>query len=611
MRSLAPLAAAALLAPCTVRPCLAQRGGAAPAADRGRVVSAPISRVEYDVTFDDSTARQRVIHVAMSFSPGSDAPVVLSLPAWTPGAYEITYFARAVLGFEASADGKPLPWDKLDYDTWRIQAGGAKRVTVAFDYLADTLDNAMAWARRDFVMFNGTNIFLYPEGRGFDFPSTVRVHTDPGWRVTTAMTPGTEPNTFTAPNYHDLVDMPFFVGRFDLDSIAVGPRWLRFASYPRGSVPQGTRAQTLAQLSKILVAEGEVFGEIPFSAYTVMQIADSTYGGISGLEHQSSHVDVTSPLAIGQPILMSIYAHEIFHAWNVKRLRPADLWPYQYAYEQPTPWLWVSEGITDYYADLAEVRAGVIDSAAFFDLTAGKIAEVANTRPVALEDASLSTWIHPEDGTSDIYYPKGSLAGLMLDILIRDASDNRASLDDVMRRLYRDAYKHGAGFTGEQWWSAVSAAAQGKSFADFAARYIDGRDPYPWASILPLAGLRLTVDTTRIPTLGLNTYPDSLGLRILGVTPGSAADDAGVRAGDYLLALDDIPVTARDFVTRFREKAGNRPGTPVAIKVQRGEDTVAVTAKLHVDERIGVRIEADPAASPKAARIRAALLHGR
>lgn len=230
MRSLAPLAAAALLAPCTVRPCLAQRGGAAPAADRGRVVSAPISRVEYDVTFDDSTARQRVIHVAMSFSPGSDAPVVLSLPAWTPGAYEITYFARAVLGFEASADGKPLPWDKLDYDTWRIQAGGAKRVTVAFDYLADTLDNAMAWARRDFVMFNGTNIFLYPEGRGFDFPSTVRVHTDPGWRVTTAMTPGTEPNTFTAPNYHDLVDMPFFVGRFDLDSIAVGPRWLRFAS---------------------------------------------------------------------------------------------------------------------------------------------------------------------------------------------------------------------------------------------------------------------------------------------------------------------------------------------------------------------------------------------
>jgi predicted metalloprotease with PDZ domain len=578
--------------------------------DRGSEVSAPISNIVYDVTFDDSTARRRLIHVTMSFAAGSNDPVVLSLPAWTPGAYEISYFSRGVLGFAAAANGKPLSWDKLDYDTWRVRANGAKAVTVSFDYLADTLDNAMSWARSDFALFNGTNLFLYPEGRGFDFGATVRVHTNAGWHVATGMTPAGAARTYTASNYHDLVDMPFFIGRFDFDSVRVADRWLRLATYPAGSVPATDRTQDFAQLGKIIEAQGSVFGEIPFQSYTLMQIADSSFGGISGLEHQNSHVDVTTPLAIGQPILTSIYAHEIFHAWNVKRLRPADLWPYQYAHEQPTPWLWVSEGITDYYADLSEVRSGVIDSVAFLELTAGKMAEVANARPVALEDASLSTWVHPEDGTSDIYYPKGSLAGFMLDILIRDASDNAKSLDDVMRQLYRDAYKHGKGFTGDQWWSAVSAAAGGKSFADFYARYVDGREPYPWPTILPLAGLRLTVDTVRIPTLGVTTLADSGGLRVAAIAPGSTAEEAGLEPGDYLLSLSGIPVTERGFISRFREKVGTRAGAPVTFEVRRGDETLSRTGKLRVDERISMHLEADRNATPKAARIRAGLFHG-
>ena len=125
-------------------------------------------------------------------------------------------------------------------------------------------------------------------------------------------------------------------------------------------------------------------------------------------------------------MLASITAHEIFHAWNVKRLRPADMVPYRYDRPQPTPWLWVSEGITDYYADLALVRGGVVDAGGFCAADDGEDREVADAPPVALEDASLSTWIHPTDGTGYIYYPKGSLAGFLLDIMIRDASDNSA-----------------------------------------------------------------------------------------------------------------------------------------------------------------------------------------
>ncbi|HEX6534656.1 MAG TPA: PDZ domain-containing protein [Gemmatimonadaceae bacterium] len=602
---LSPVLGAAFLAAFTAS-APAQR---APAGDRAAPVSAPISRITYDVTFDSTTARSRLIHVAMSFTTDSRDPVVLSLPAWTPGAYEMTWFSRWVIGFGAIGDGKPLAWDKLDYDTWRVRPAGARSVTVAFDYLADTLDNAMSWARPNFALFNGTNLFLYPEGRGFDFAATVRVHTEEGWQVATGMSPAGAPRTYGASNYHDLVDMPFFVGRFAIDSTRVGDHWLRIAQYPAGSIPAPLVQQDLTQLGRIMEAEGAVFGEIPFQTYTLMQIADSTYGGISGLEHQNSHVDVTSPFAIGQPILTSVYAHEIFHAWNVKRLRPADLWPYEYAVPEPTPWLWVSEGITDYYADVAESRAGVIDSVAFFETTAGKMAEVANARPTSLEDASLSTWVHPQDGTSDLYYPKGSLAGFMLDILIRDASDGRQSLDSVMRQLYRDAYKRGTGFTAEQWWSAVSAAAGGKKFDDFYARYIDGRDPYPWNTILPLAGLKLTVDTMRVPRLGLTTGADSAGLRVDVVSPGSTAEEAGIRPGDHLVDIAGVPVS-EGFVARIRERIGNHAGAPVSFRVLRGDDTLSLSGKLRVDERISMTLVADPKAPPKAVRVRDGILHG-
>src|ERR1700741_62862 len=180
--------------------------------------SAPISDVRYEVTFNRETAMDQSARIAMTFVASGNDPILLSLPAWTPGAYEISNFARWVLNLTPTAAGKPLAWDKLDFDTWRIRRDPASTgtVTVAFDMVADTLDNAMAWTRPDFLFFNGTNAFLYAEGRGLVFPSRVIVRTESDWSVATAMTRvagGGEP-TFAAPNYHDLVDMPFFVGRF-------------------------------------------------------------------------------------------------------------------------------------------------------------------------------------------------------------------------------------------------------------------------------------------------------------------------------------------------------------------------------------------------------------
>ncbi|HKO15411.1 MAG TPA: PDZ domain-containing protein [Gemmatimonadaceae bacterium] len=626
---LARLAARALvlLLLSAARSGAARAQAPAPAA----ATSAPIVNVRYDVSFDRDDAARHRVRVATSFevAGGNGAPVLLSLPDWTPGAYEISYFARWVENFAATDDGgRALEWDKLDFDTWRVHANGAKSVTVTFDYAADTLDNAMAWTRPDFLLFNGTNIFLYPEGRSLDFGARVTVHTDPGWRVATGMTPvaGT-PRSYTASNYHDLVDMPFFVGHFDIDSARIVDRWVRYATYPAGSVDGPARQVAWDQLRRVIPAEARVFGEVPWNDYTVMQIADSAYQSASGLEHQSSHVDVVSPLAIGSDFQPSLYAHEIFHSWNVKRLRPADLWPYVYDRAEPTPWLWVSEGITDYYADLAEVRGGVTDDRGFYALTAAKITETSSTRPVALEDASLNTWIHPVDGTQYTYYGKGSLAGFLLDILIRDASDNRRSLDEVMRELYQTTYKHGRGFTAQDWWSAVSRAASGggvgagasgkgadgRLFEDFNRRYVDGREPYPWSQVLPLAGLRMTRPAE--PRLGVYTVADPSqprgGLLVTQVDDSSSAAAAGVRPGDYLLSVADIPVTDQRFGERFRARYDNAgEGAPLAIRVRRGSETLTLAGKLHFVPG-DVHLDADPTASAKAVRIRTGILTGR
>ncbi len=371
-------------------------------------------------------------------------------------------------------------------------------MTVSFAYRADTVDRAVAWTRPDFAFFNGTNLFLYPVGRGFAWPGTVSVHVPEGWRIATGM-PATEvPVTYTASNYHDLVDCPFFVGHFALDSALAAGHWIRLAFYPDSAATPARRGRYLAWLTALAPVEGAVFGEIPWDTYTAFVLSDTVVNA-GGLEHHDSQLDETPLTALDLPRMSALFAHELFHAWNVKRLRPADLVPYRYDDAQPTGWLWVSEGITDYYGALAQTRAHIIDSAAFLRGMAQTIAVVAARPRVAPADASLASWIAPMDGSAGLYYPQGAVAGFALDIMIRDASDNRASLDAVLRALYRATYKKGRGFSAADWWGAVSRAAGGRSFADFDRRYITGREPFPFDSILPLIGLRLAADSVALP----------------------------------------------------------------------------------------------------------------
>ena len=573
------------------------------------MTSAPISGITYAVTANKPALAARRLGVVMSFDVADSASVLLSLPAWTPGAYEISNFARWVSGFRPTEGGLELRWDKLDYDTWRLHPTRAGRVDVSFSYEADTLDNAMAWTRPDFALFNGTNVFMYPEGRPLDFASTVSIKTDAEFLIATGLTSGGAKGSFRAVNYHELVDMPVFVGRFDLDSTFIAGKAVRLATYPVGSVSGQARATTWEQLKRVIPIEVSVFGEAPWSNYTLMQITDSSTQGYSGLEHSSSHVDIVSAQGLGADFLPSLYAHEIFHSWNVKRLRPADMMPYRYDRPQPTTWLWVSEGITDYYADLAEVRGGVVDAAGFYALTAAKVDEIAHTVPFSLDDASLNTWIHPQDGTGYSYYPKGSLAGLMLDITIRDASNNKASLDGVMRELYETTYKKGRGFTHADFWGAVSRAGGGRNMDDFERRYISGREAYPWPAMLKTAGMRMVPDST--PRIGVSSGVDPAGtVRVLDLEAGGAAALAGVKVGDEMLKVGDIAVSDANFGAKFRlEYAGRPAGSPVPLTVKRGAETLTLRGALAYASS-APKLADDPAASAKAVRIRTGIFRG-
>src|SRR5256714_13215717 len=251
--------------------------------------SAPITNISYEITADSAAVGQRQLGVMMTFNVSGTAPVVLALPAWSPGHYVLLWFSRRVSAFSPQQNGAPLQWRKLDFQTWQIEPRSSGTVTVRFKYLADAVDRAVAWTAPNFAFFNGTNVFLYPVGRGFNWPARVSIHTQPSWLVATGMDPASGVNNFTASNYHDLTDMPFYVGRFAIDSAQVAGKWIRLAFYPVASLTTARRDRTFAWLQKIVPAHVAVFGEAPFRNYTIFQRSD-TLVNAGGLEHQSSQV---------------------------------------------------------------------------------------------------------------------------------------------------------------------------------------------------------------------------------------------------------------------------------------------------------------------------------
>ncbi|OLC97716.1 MAG: hypothetical protein AUJ00_01145, partial [Gemmatimonadetes bacterium 13_1_40CM_3_70_6] len=506
--------------------------------------------VRYEVSVPAPT--ERLFHVKAEFPARGKDTLYLSLPAWSPGAYEIQNYARYVRHFSArSVAGRPLFWDRADKDTWRVTTGRGDRVSVEFDYLADTVDLSLAQLADDFGEALGTNLFLYEEGQ-LDRPAEVRFALPAGWQVTTALK-GAGRGVYSAADYHELADAMTFVGKYALDSVQVDGRWIRIALWPTADYTFAVQRTFRSAVEKMAKVQNLLMGgPPPYETYTIffnVMHAPVNFGG--GLEHSASQYDIMPAPAFADPtgkfgdFILPLLSHEFFHLWNVKRIRPAEMWPYDYHGEQYTPLLWWSEGVTDYYADLTNLRAGLWADSTFLSNSAVNIRQVeAAPEPWSEEDGSVATWINEVYvNSSQLYYPKGSLTGLLLDVSIRDVSDNRFSLDDVMRALFTRFYKQGKGFRTAELLALLKEMGM-PDVDGFYQRYINGRDPLPYDSVLPKAGIVVTRRTTALPFLGVTSgaTPDGQ-LVVQAVSPGSAAGEAGMVPGDVLLKIGDIAVT--------------------------------------------------------------------
>ena len=561
--------------------------------------------VRYDVSFADRASR--LIHVRADFPSAGRDTLRVSLPAWSPGSYEIENYARYVRHFDAkNASGGVLFWDRLDKDTWRIPTGGSDRVSIEFDFLADTIDLSLPRIRDDGGWFLGTNVFLFEDGQ-IDRPAEVRFTLPEGWRVTTALRPAAG-GSYQAADYHELADAMTFVGQHAVDSVNVDAKWVRIAVNPASAYTPAVSRSLRNSVSKLAQAQNKLMGGPPYDVYTVFwAVISEPINFAGGLEHTFSHFNVMPVQAFADAagnlgdFMNPLMSHEFMHLWNVKRIRPAELWPYDYTREQYTPLLWWSEGVTDYYADVSNLRAGLWTEREFtanLQSNASRVDEAPE--PWSVEDGSTITWIDEVFvGSSQLYYPKGSVLGLLLDVAIRDATNNAKSLDTVIRALYERFYRKGQGFRTADLLALLREAGAPDVDA-FYQKYVNGRDPLPYEEILPKAGFAVERIKVTSPMLGVTQVVSQAGLVVGGVDPGSSAAEAGVRPGDVLLRVGDVAVGLdADWGLEFRRRYQGRAGQPLTIVVRRDGRALTLNGKVREQTRTAINISRAGSLTPK------------
>jgi len=576
----------------------------------GPLVAQTPTPVKYHVSV--LSPATRLFHVSAEFPTRGGDTLFVALPAWSPGNYEIQNYARYVRHFGAKgAAGQPLFWDRFDKETWHVGAPRGERVTVEFDYLADTIDLSLPRIVGEFGQFLGTNLFLYEVGQ-LGRPAEVRFTLPPGWQVTTPLK-GTGRGPYTAPTYHELADAETFVGKYSLDSLSVDGKWVRIAVWPADAYTPAVARTMRADVDTIAHTENALFGGPPYDTYTIFfNVIREPIGFAGGLEHAASQFDIMPAGAFADAagalgdFMVPLMSHEYFHLFNVKRIRPAELWPYDYHAEQYTPLLWWSEGVTDYYADLTNIRSGLWSAERFLRNTAQDMQQVESTpEPWSEEDGSIATWINEVFvNSSQLYYPKGALTGLLLDISLRDATDNRRSLDDVMRALYTRFYQRQRGFRTADLLALLREFGM-PDVATFYQRYINGREPLPYDVVLLKAGIAVERETTGNPFLGVNALPNEQGkLVVQSVVPGSAAEAAGVAAGDVLVKVGEVETRPdEDWGAKFRQRYRGQAGAALAIAVERAGQSLTLNTGVRERTVVSFRLTALPAPTPKQAGI--------
>ena len=518
---------------------------------------------------------------------------VLVMPVWTPGSYMVREFARHVQDFAATDEsGTVLEWEKTNKNSWRVITKGARAWRASYRVYANELTVRTNELNSDHAFWNNAALLMYLDGY-LNAPSTMQVLAPEPWKVATGLpvSPGPK-NTFRAANFDILYDSPVEVSSFKTLSFEVKGVPHRIVIDGEGNYEPERMRRDVQKIVEAAVAL--MGGEIPYRDYTFILHLRANTGG--GLEHLNSTAlgfrRFSFKPEAGYKGFLSLVAHEFFHLWNVKRIRPDALGPFDYTKENYTKLLWVAEGITSYYENMILRRAGLITDREFLADAARafqNFQRMPGRRVMSAEEASFDSWIkyyRQDENSSNSqidYYDKGAIIGLLLDLEIRKRSNNAKSLDDVMRYLYSEFFKKNKNYTPADF-QQVSELMAGSSLGEFFAKYVRGREELDYNAALAAAGLRLDKEDVRGSTgaaekayLGADVAQESDRLMVKRVYAGSPAYEQGLNTGDQILALDNRRVTKEFFDARLAEK---RPGELATLTIFRFDDLRSLPVKL-------------------------------
>lgn len=555
------------------------------------LMSLPVAAetIPYSVSFSPST---HYLEVEASMPAG--APVV-TLPVWTPGSYKVRDYSSQVEQMQAfDPTGTPLAIEKVRKNRWQVASSGPYRLKYRIYAHEPSVRNN--WVDQEYALIVGAATFVTPFERGpFDYRVELKLPQE--WGASYSGLAELGPNTFSAADYDELVDCPILAGNPAVYTFTVGGKPHSLVNVGEAGVWDGPGSAR--DVKKVVETQLALWGQLPYDKYLFFNIINETHGG---LEHKNSTVLMTSlwkRQTEQHQAWCSLVAHEFFHVWNVKRLRPVALGPFDYENEVYTRSLWVAEGITSYYDDLLVARAGLANEGDYLKALSKSVERLQTTpgRQVrSLSEASFDAWIKlyaPDENTNNTnisYYTKGALVSWLLDVEIRQATGGKKTLDDLLRLAYQRFAK--AGFE-EQAFRQLASEVAGKDLSGFFQGTVDSTEELDYAPALAYFGLRFKPPENQANPAGwLGAKLDSEN-NVTEVPRDTPAYRATLQPGDELLGMDQFRLPPDGLEERLKQYA---PGTQVELLVARRGRLYRLPARLEARPDQTWTVEPDPAA---------------
>jgi predicted metalloprotease with PDZ domain len=541
---------------------------------------APLAIPEISYSVSIPQPHTHLFHVEMQINDIEGPDCDLSMPVWTPGSYLVREYARQVEQFTVSDDsGRPRSWRKIDKNTWRVAADGARNLRVSYVVYGRENGIRFSYVNADHGHILGISLFMFADGH-IDRPVSLKLSLPTGWRVSNGCFPDpSDPFLFRFADYHELVDSPMLIGTHDERTFTV-----REVPHVVAMVGEtdADRDQIVENCRKIVEAGADLMGSLPYRKYCfILRFG----GGGGGLEHANGTTMGTSRWGHDSERarirLAGLTAHEYFHAWNVKYVKPREFVPYDYDQEMYTDALWFYEGATSWFGGKLMLKTGLVNNADFFGEIASSVASYRNTPGRAAQsavEASFDTWIkqyRQDENSSNAqvsYYEKGELIGMVLDLEMLQRTGGRVGLDDVMREMVRETAAGRGGFSTREIASICSRLA-GSSLDDFFERYVYGVEEIPFEQYLDYAGYHLAPNESLSKRdnkggyLGARVDEREGRVSISRVTRETPAWRTGLEYGDEIIAVNGVRTPdSEEFERQMKRHA---PGVTVQILVAR------------------------------------------